>query len=193
MTYQSIVHISNEIRFVLNTSRQVNLAAQNASLAARRVGNAWGFQAVSVELKTFSQQLGEAMGQMADDIHAVAQGVSANYRQHRLHHHQRTAAGNSSSNTALENALRRSEEQLKAIGHSLARRLRDLEMRVTKSLRLCNNGRALARSAMIEATGGGTSLSLLRNVADDIERTIEDIHQRLKKVKSYLMNGLEDA
>lgn len=193
MTYQNIVHIGNEIRFVLNTSRQVNLAAQNASLAARRAGDARGFQAVSVELKTFSQQLGEAMGHMADDIQTIAQGVSANYRQRRMHNFQYTAGKKSEPSGALDRALLRSEERLKAIAHDLAGNLQELEMRVEKSLRLCNNGRALARSAMIESTSGGASLGLLRNVARDIERTIEDIHLRLKKVRSFLNNDLEAA
>jgi hypothetical protein len=193
MTYQSIVHISNEIRFILHTSRQVNLAAQNASLAARRAGNAWGFQAVSIELKTFSQQLGGAMGLMSGDIHAIAQGVSANYRRHRIFRHQQITLKNSAPSAALTSAFARSDDQLKAIGKLLAGRLRGLEMRVAQSLRLCNNGRALARSAMIEATGGGASQGILRHVAHDIEHTIEDIHQRLKNIGTCLRHDLERA
>ena len=43
MTYQDIAQISESIRFVMHTSRQVSLTSLNASLAARKAGNVRGF------------------------------------------------------------------------------------------------------------------------------------------------------
>jgi hypothetical protein len=188
MTYQGIVYIGNEIRFVLNTSRQVNLAAQNASLAARRAGNARGFQAVSSELKTFSQELAKAMGEMSVDILAIAEGVSSGYRELRLLRQFETANRLSGDGTVLTDVLLHVGRRRSNNSAVLAERMQRLGLQLTRSMRLCSNGRALARSAMIEATCGGESEDMLRNVAHDIERTIEDIHVRLKTIGTRLNN-----
>jgi len=66
---------------VLDTARQVNLAAQNDSLAARRAGNARGFQAVSSELKVFCQGVGTVLNELSMDILGISEGVSGGYSQ----------------------------------------------------------------------------------------------------------------
>ena len=172
----------------MNTSREVNLAAQNASLAARRTGNVPGFQAVSLELKIFSQGLTTAMSVMASDILAIAQGVSGMYRQQRMCRQQQTTLRISHYSQVLTNALSQAERRQEDLQKVFHTRLRDLERRLMHAQRLCNNGRALARSALIEASAGGKAEGILKNVAHDIERTIEDIHARLKIVG----NGLYD-
>ena len=188
MKYQSIIYISNEIRFVMNTSRQVNLAAQNASLAARRAGNVLGFQAVSSELKTFSQGLTDSMSGMETDILAIAQGVSGIYRQQRMYCHQQAAKDNCEDNEVLINSLSHAEHRQNKLRNTFDEQLRLLQRRLVRSQQLCNNGRALARSALIEASTGGEAECILKNVAHDIERTIEDIYARLKNVGNCLQN-----
>ena len=188
MTYQGIVFISNEIRFVLNTARQVNLAAQNASLAARRAGNAWGFQAVVAELKGFSQGLARAMGGMAVDIHSIARGVSGDRHQRRYCEHYAIALGQLDNTDLLETALVRVGQRRARMLAALLERILGLQLQVKQSLRLCSNGRALARAARIEATYGGSFEAMLRNVALDIERTIGEIHARLRNIEARLNN-----
>lgn len=193
MTYQGIVRISNEIRFVLDTARQVNLAAQNASLAARRAGNALGFQAVASELKGFSQGLARAMGDMAVDIHAIARGVSLDQHQRRHCEQYATALGRIEDTDLLETALERVGRRRAGVLAALRERLLMLELQVKQSLRLCSNGRSLARSARIEAAYSGSFEDMLRNVAHDIERTIGDIHMRLRQIETQLNNERERA
>ena len=188
MTYQGIVFISNEIRFVLNTARQVNLAAQNASLAARRAGNAWGFQAVAAELKGFSQGLARAMGGMAVDIHSIARGVSGDRHQRRYCEHYAIALGQLDNTDLLETALVRVGQRRAGMLAALLERILGLELQVKQSLRLCSNGRALARSARIEAAYSGAFETMLRNVALDIERTIGEVHTRLRNIEARLNN-----
>lgn len=182
MTYQGIVNISNEIRFVLDTARQVNLTAQNASLAARRAGNVRGFQAVSTELKTFSHNLARAMSNMSGDILAIAQAVSGNYRETRLSGYCKAVLKLIGESSLVIGALEKIALRDTGVKTMLDSRLQGLSMQLSRSLRLCNNGRALARSAMIEASSGGESEAMLKQVAQDIERTIEDIHGRLKVI-----------
>jgi hypothetical protein len=188
MTYKGIVYISNEIRFVLNTARQVNIAAQNASLAARRAGNALGFQAVSSELKTFSQMLAKAMDEMSSDILAISQGVSRTYRESRMFRQMEIAQQMCADTHLLADVMNRLENRRCENKTVLNERLQLLALQLARSMRLCSSGRALARSAMIEATCGGESEGMLKNVAHDIERTIEDIHTRLKTIGTRLKN-----
>lgn len=188
MTYQGIVHISNEIRFVLDTARQVNLAAQNASLAARRAGNVRGFQAVAAELKDFSQGLAHSMGDMAADIQSIARGVSLDRHQRRHCEHYAATLGRVEETDLLAAALDRVGRRRSGVLSALLERVLRLESQIKQSLRLCRNGRALARSARIEAAYSGGFEGMLRNVAQDIERTIDDIHTRLKSIEARLTN-----
>ncbi len=193
MTYQSIVAISNEVRFVLNTTYQVNLTAQNASLAARRAGNVRGFQAVASSLKVFSQELADAMNAMSEEILAMARDVSLDYRLRRNCSFFASALGVAMDDMTLENALEGVSRQRASVMDQLCRRTQHLGPRLQSSLRLCSKGRALARSATIEAAYGGSSESLLRNVAHSIERTIEEIHQRLKAIIASLKLSMDEC
>lgn len=191
MTYQGIVYIGNEIRYVLETARQVNLAAQNASLAARRAGNVLGFQAVSVELKSFSQGLAAEMDKMSTDILGIAHCVSAGYRQQRRAGHYHSAETLAGNVAALAQAQLRVASRNEVMRAALGERVYTLAQQLRRSIQRCGNGRALARSAMIEARGGGESEQMLRNVAHDIERTIEDVYRRLKLIAARLYNEQE--
>jgi hypothetical protein len=188
MTYQGILEISNEIRFVLDTARQVNLASQNASLAARRAGNAKGFQAVSSELKSFSNRLAQCMSNMSEDILAISQGVSSGYREIRLSNYLHEIVTNIGDSSLLAKAFKQIEYRKDQTQNILGDRLQGLGLQLSRSMRQCNNGRALARSAMIEASSGGEFEAMLKNVALDIEYTIEDIHARLKVIWIRLQN-----
>lgn len=192
VTYQDMVHISNEIRAVLDTARQVNLAAQNASLASRRAGNARGFQAVANELKAFSQQLASAMDGMAGDILLLAQGVSADFRQsHQLRLFRKIGDQRNDCPQLAQACERVSGIQTE---HRRVQNIQvtELLVRLGRSLRLCMNGRTLARSAQIEATAGGSFEAMLRKVARDMERTIEEIHVRLQRIGTNLQQGKRD-
>ena len=155
MTYQGIVYISNEIRQVLNTSREVKLSAQNASLAARRAGRVLGFQTVSAELMIFGEGLGNAMSEMAGNILSVAEGVSGISSHKRSHKYLQVAHTINGKSELLTETLKRVEHREAGLGDVLSERLRRLEKRLFRALRLCNNGRALVSSAKIEASSGG--------------------------------------
>lgn len=185
------MYLSNEIRFVLNTSRLVNLAAQNASLAARRAGKVRGFQAVTVELKTFSQKLSGAMEKMSWDVMAIVKVVSAGYKLQRAYHYQQATFRIAGASSDLASVLASGESSQDNIRTDLVMRKKSLEQHLIDSQGLCNNGRALARSALIEASSGGDSEVMLRNVAQDIVSTIEDIHARLRSIGLRLRNDQE--
>lgn len=186
MTYEGIVYISNEVRFVLDTARQVNLAAQNASLAARRAGNARGFQAVSSELKVFSQGLAKAMNEMSMDILGISEGVSGRYRQLRFSNYYKTTNKMAGDINGLQNAMDLSRSRQEKATTLLGEKIHHLGVQVSNSMRICRSGLILARAAMIEATSGGEWEEMLRNVAFDIERTIVEVNDRLKFIGTRL-------
>lgn len=188
MTYQGIVSISNEVRFVLDTTREVNLAAQNASLAARRAGNVRGFQAVSSALKAFSQELAHDMSRMSAEILAIAEVVSMDYRLRRFSRYFSSIVADSAQGELLDQTLEGVGRHRSGVMNELDGRLSRLGPTLERSLRLCSKGRALARSATIEAAYGGESENMLKNVAHAIERTIEDIYARLKVIGMSLHN-----
>lgn len=186
MDYRCIVLISNEVRCVLDIARQVSLAAQNAGLASRRAGNVRGFQAVALAVKMFSLELADAMDDMALQMLRITHGVSQQSRLQRFSGHFVRARDNGAQGTRVETALDALEQRRSGVQLALERQLEDLQASLRLSLRLCGNGRALARSATIEAAYGGQSEQLLKNAARSIEGTIEDIHARLKAIAARL-------
>lgn len=181
MQYQDIIHISNDIRFILDTSRQAHLAAINAALAARRAGNVKGFEAVAGELKSFSLRLTTAMDEMAIHILAVSQAVSNLYRQrHSLRNHE--GAYRLSQGSGHGAIVAREKARQHSLNEMLLGQVNRLVFFVIRALRLCLTGRNLARSAMVEAAYGSEASGMLKNVASAIEATVDSIYGRLKAI-----------
>jgi hypothetical protein len=181
MVYQDIILISNDIRSILDTSRQSHLAAINAALAARRAGNVKGFEAVAGEVKAFSLLLTTAMHEMSVHILAVSQAVSNLYRQrHSLRNHE--GAYERSQNSGLVAVLTHAKARQRNLNAVLLEQVQRLAYQVVLALRLCLTGRNLARAAMVEAAYGGEATGMLKNVASDIETTIDAIQVRLKAI-----------
>jgi hypothetical protein len=188
MVYQDIIVISNDIRAILDTSRQARLAAVNAALVARRAGHVKGFEAVAGELKNFSQCLTAAMHEMAEHILGVSQVVSSLYRQrHSLRLHEGASALSGAAGHGA--VLARAASHQHAFGVQLAQRVWWLAQYVIRALRLCLTGRNLARAAMVEAAYGGAATPMLKNVAVDIETAIDTIHGRLKTIHNRIRSA----
>lgn len=181
MRYQDIIFICNNIRSILDTSRRSHLAAINASLVARRAGNSKGFKAVAIELKAFSLRLMEAMREMSVQILVVSEAVSNLYRQrHSLRNHEEAYSRSQSS--VQVTILARANARQNGLSAALLKHVKQLAQLVIRALRMCLIGRNLARAAMVEAAYGGATTGMLKNVAIDIESTIESIHGQLKAI-----------
>ena len=76
---------------------------------------------------------------------------------------------------------------------SLQDNVDDLNLNLSRSIRLCNSGRALARAAMVEAAYGGNESAMLKQVAQDIEDTVHSIYSNLKTIGSELSLGREST
>lgn len=182
---QLVVEISAGIRQVTALSRQVNLVALNAMLAARQAGSqARGFGIVSGELRQFSGELDRQMHELGDFIgglvHAVAE--SARIRLHVAHLDQIPAA----IQPRLAGAATRIEARRARIDSDGSERWFGLGNRLDHALRLCNTGIALSRAAKIEAVYGQALAASLRQVADEIEDAIVTILGTIKPLRRAL-------
>ena len=180
---QLVVEISAGIRQVTALSRQVNLVALNAMLAAKQAGSqARGI--VSGELRQFSGQLDRQMHELGDFIgdlvHSVAE--SARIRLHVAHLDQIPAA----IQPRLAGAATRIEARQAQIDSDGSERWFGLGNRLDHALRLCNTGIALSRAAKIEAVYGQALATSLRQVADEIEDAIITILGTIKQLRRAL-------
>ena len=181
MVYQDIIHVSNDIRFILDTTRMAHLTAINAALAARRAGSVKGFETVAGELKSFSLRLTTTMHEISVFVLMVSQAVSNLYRQrHSLRNHE--TAYTLSQVSSQISVLASAKARHRALSGILLEKVRQLAFHVACALRLCLTGRNFARAAMVEAAHGGDAAAMLKTVALDIESTIDNIHDRLKAI-----------
>lgn len=193
MTYSDIVFIGNEVRFILNTTYNINLAAQNASLAARNGGNIKGFQVVANELKNFSNKLAGAMDILAKDIFKISESVSMIYKEQRVLNIFQDTTNRLNDINVLQDVIQQANTRYDEIYDLLQERLINLEKFLTRSLKEYGRGMSLARSALIESSVDSISVTMLKNVARDLERTINDIFVRLKTIEKRVITSKECA
>lgn len=189
ISYKTIVVLSNNIRLILQVSRELRMAAINAALAARRVGDVKGFQTVAGELKIFGQKVEEDMQLMSKYIFSLAKNVSDLQRERLgFRHHERTLA-ESENSEIVARAMQRGRDRVESLYALLEQSVGVLEIHLNYSNKLCNSGRALARAAMVEAVYGGDGAAMLKQVAQEIDDTVYSITTQLKKI-SYELAGV---
>jgi len=188
VNYSLINSISGDIRNILDISRQVNMVALNATLVARQAGDAHGFSAVAGELRGFSQHLNQDMENLSRQVYLLSMEVSCYFKQHHRLRLFELSKKSCDSLAVLNSSTEHLQLQQQSSLDEFKTRLQQLQLKVTKSLRLCNTGRALARSSMIEAHHSRTNANKLSVVAAEIESTINSIYGWLKAIVSKITN-----
>jgi len=175
-----VVALSEEIKCINDVARNVGLEAVNTMLVARRsAASVKGFGVVSTELRLFSGKLSANMGELVEDIALLVRDVAELARKaelQRMLYAAHTACGGCRE---MEQALRDMEIAMRQTRYESARIWEKVARCLQRSLRLCDMGRALARSARIEAVYGGGSSRELTQSGRNIEETIERIRMRL--------------
>lgn len=160
-------------------------------LSSRRGGNnAVGFRMASAELRGISTHLAASMQGltvlMSSMVNEVAQRQCKQRNQayfQRIEDTQARAAGR------LSDIRCEQENGMVRLGALLGQRRRDLHMKATRALRLCDQGLILSRSALVEAAYGGESAPALKQVAEQLARSILAVADMLGGVRAEL----EDA
>lgn len=183
-----IVRIGEGIRGVVDTSREVNLAALNAMLSSRRGGeNAVGFRVASGELRGISTALMDAMQGLTVLVgHMVNEVAQRQRKQGSQTRYARVQANGTHATDLLALIFHQQKAQIDALSTSLEQRRRTLGMQVGRALRMCDQGLTLSRSALVEAAYGGDSAPALRQVAEHLARSIHSLSETLRRIRAEL-------
>ena len=183
-----MVRVNEEIKQVTNLSFGVNLVALNAMLVSKQAGErSRGFGVVSFELRMFSGKLRDAMGGLGLRIFDLINNVAAIQKQsHERDHLQRALEQGGKMREIMDASFARKEEVLLQLTQSMEQDQDHLLRQVRRTLQLCNMGTSLARSAKIESVYGGDMSVTLKQVASQIEETIEEILGILNTLESRL-------
>jgi methyl-accepting chemotaxis protein len=189
LSLEWMVQVNEEIKRVTNLSFGVNLVALNAMLVSKSAGErSRGFGVVSSELRMFSGKLREAMGGLGVRIFDLVNDVAAMQKQsHERGHLLRAMEQGGELREFMGAPLARKEDALLQLVQSMEKERDHLLRQVRRTLQLCDMGTSLARSAKIESVYGGEMSATLKQVAGQIEGTIEEILGILNTLESRLV------
>ncbi|GAO37385.1 chemotaxis protein [Sulfuricella sp. T08] len=183
-----VVMVNEDIKKVIRISSEVNLVALNAMLVAKRSGEkSRGFAVVSSELRVFSRKLEVAMTGLGALIFGLVRDAAAMQKQSRERRHWlNTVAHGGPGADLVAPMLARKEETMGSTGQEIRSDWHKLQIQLGRVLQMCETGGALSRSAKIEAVYGGDMSATLKQVANQIEETVNEIFSTLKLLRTQL-------
>lgn len=183
-----VVKTNEEIKKVIRISSGVNLVAINAMLVAKRSGErSRGFAVVSSELRIFSRNLESAMTGLGALIFELVKDAAAMQKQQQERDHfLALVAQGKPLNELVQPARARIEERMQGTEQEIGKDWHKLGLQLNRVLQLCESGGSLSRSAKIEAVYGGDMSVTLKQVANQIEETVNEIFATLKLLRMQL-------
>lgn len=183
-----VVQANEDIKKVIRISSGVNLVALNAMLIAKRSGEkSRGFAVVSSELRVFSHKLEGAMTGLGALIFELVRDAAAMRKQHHERRHLlNIQARGQQMQELMGPVLARMDERMHKTAEEFGRDWQKLQLQLGRVLQLCEIGGSLSRSAKIEAVYGGDMSATLKQVANQIEETVNDIFSILKLLRTQL-------
>lgn len=183
-----VVKANEDIKKVIRISSGVNLVALNAMLIAKRSGEkSRGFAVVSSELRVFSRNLEGAMTGLGALIFELVRDAAAMRKQyHERRHLLNIHTRGQQTRELMEPVLARMDERMHKTVGEIGRDWHQLRLQLNRVLQLCETGGSLSRSAKIEAVYGGDMSATLKQVANQIEETVNEIFSTLKLLRTQL-------
>ena len=179
---QEVVRLNERIKEIVEVARSVNMTALNAMLAARRAGVAVsGFSVVSVELRRFATQIEKAMRELTAVVFSLVQDMAWFLRQRRMGNLM-LAASHKCADGGLDKPLLVATQRGASIGARLRQHRQRIAEQARGAIKLCQMGRQMARTAKVEAVHGGALAADLRDVAENLETTIENIMRVMSSI-----------
>jgi hypothetical protein len=185
---KTIVEINEEIKRIIYAAENISLTATNAMLVARQTGiNAVGFSVVARELRMFSENMTVAMQGLSKLIYRqVTITASKRHRSRNVALLSQAGAHGELAQTRIASACKRSQADVDALEQLIAGMLYELQITIRRTAKQCATGLVIARSASIEAAHGGVMTPVLRQIAQDVEDSVGNIAERVKKLESRL-------
>jgi hypothetical protein len=185
-----VVGVNEEIKGIVQVSRELSVEAINAMLAARRAGSAvGGFAVVTTELRGFSGRLQVLMDELSVRMASLVREVAGLSKEVRARRHLSAALALSGRQSGMAVAVERVDAQLAHMAMENSVMWRSVHRVIERAVRLCEVGRTLARGAKIEAVYGGGFSVQLSQIGAVIERTIEQIRGQLFNARTIAGAG----
>lgn len=179
------VSVSERVKQVAKLAAEIDMAAINASLAARQVrgNNRSGFAVVARELRKLSGKLQVFSNEIVDAVFAVVNCSARSLRQQRnceIHNQVQGKGVPERQQKVCDDCWQRIE-QLRAEAET---HWTILEGTVHQTQEACKMGTYLAHCARVEATQGGAIAMKLQQVANDIDKSFVEITHRMKQISA---------
>lgn len=180
-----IVRINEQIKQVVGLAFSINLLALNALVVSRQAGSAaLGFAVISSELRRFSCELADAMGQLSNLSFKLVNLMSEDVRKGRKHGLLRRAL--EGTHTVYAGHLQVSLEAMQHSDRQLGQHFEQLHEHFDQAAISVRLGTIIARSLKIEATYGGDHETMLAQLALEFDRYIDRIPKLLSELKHFL-------
>jgi len=186
------VRVNEDVKHIVDASRQINIVALNALLTARQAGvRSRGFAVVSRELRGLSGQLETAMLSLDELISQLTHDLAQSLRDRRLITSIELAVAEPDPHPCIWDALTRAMSKHDSIEAAIVVDWQHLDQALKVAQRLIAMGGPLARSAKIEAAYGGGMAPVLRHVAEQVDMTVTQIVERLRKIHGIIDRGAQ--
>ena len=173
---KAIAEINEEIKSIVHAAESISLTATNAILVARRaVNNAVGFNVVARELRIFSEKMALTMQGLSELIYRqVSLSASKRHRMRKIALLVKASSIGGLPQQKIVMSYTQSLVDVSELERLLKSLLRELQMTIRHTGKLCATGIVIARSASIEAAHGGAMSLTLRQIAEGVESVIEN-------------------
>lgn len=180
-----IALLNEEIKKIQKIAEGISLTAVNAALVARQAGDkAAGFRVVARELRTSSDRMAGAMGNLANLIYrlvfSTARGQNLVRRMKSL---SVAAMSSEHAHLSIAVACQKSKDDLDECLRSIRVQAHELQHAVSRTGKQCAGGVVIARAATIEAAYGGVMRPLLRQIAMHLEAKITKMNAGIRQVQ----------
>lgn len=184
----AVAQLGASTQLVLRGAAQVDLAALNAMLSAHRASaSAKGFRTAAAQMRVFSTELTALMDAVAAIVTDLSGDVAMMCKRLRAESKMgRAREGTTHAQPRLLCLVDELAAQSEAARARLLGQKRRLALGVARSLRLCDGGRNLARSALIEAAHAEIMSEELRQVATELGDAVTRIIEVLKTMQGEL-------
>lgn len=187
MELDAVVGINEDIKEVMRIADGLNLAAINAMLIAKKIGDASsGFSVVSAELRTFSRRLSGVMFQLMQLVSALVREVAGMIRLDKALSLQQATRATATHYPHWEAMWRRKSGEFARCRAAVLDCRASLTTALARADKLCVMGQSLSYSAKIESVYGGEQAGALKHVSEGVEASVREILSILQKLAGQL-------
>ncbi len=189
----TVTLVNESVKEVIAISNKIYLIALNAMFLARQTdGQANAFGSVTTELRGFSDRLERQMRNLSEGIHELVGAVAEEAKDRRKYglmlRVQKSLKGNPYC-ILVDRIIEEEQAHSKKVREYVKKQKKKVLLSLGKESKICHIGETLAVLAKMEAIGAGSSSNALRQIADKVDQTVNEIHEVLRRAITELDGG----